>query len=400
MKRSYKKALDGVRQSSPLLTFIEQGMSPAEIKEGIIDLLSPHFTNQKNLEEMAVSVLVPEAVSLFRIEDDAWERAMFTRVLGEYQQALALDKNACLEGCASWESKVHHGVSEHWSGFYLEVDKKELLLEEFRYEAFRNIGMIVEACLQPLLKELLLQVRLRRGKANPSNGLETLDLGLAVGELHHTSGYPELFAPPPWAISLSQWRNMAQHHKTRVENGLIVGTYGRGSNEREVKLDRDELFDALKRIYSVFLVIKTARAIFLVDNIDEYRPHIQDIDMRADINVLHLSASLATQGFDVIDISVEGDSVTAVIKDMTDAHAKQRILHSSQFVYPVWLHFPADKITVEFRDSSGEIMLTTIAKGSDCKAVNENIIPSDELANRVELILSEKGKAFFAESSA
>lgn len=397
MKHSYKKVLDSVRQSSPLLTFIEQGMSPADIKEGIIELLSPHFTNQNNLQEMALSVLVPEAISLFRIEDDAWARAMFTNVLGEYRQALALDKNACLDGCASWESKVHHGVSEHWSGFYLEVDKKDLLLEEFRYEAFRNIGMIVEACLQPLLKELLLQVRIRRGKANPSNGLETLDLGLAVGELHDTSGYPELFAPPPWVISLSQWRNMAQHHKTCVENGLIVGTYGRDSNKREVKLDRDELFDALKRIYSVFLVIKTARAIFLVDNIDEYRPRVKDINMRADINVLHLSASLATQGFEITNISVEGDSVIAIIKDMTDSPARQRMLHTTQFVFPVWLHFPADKITVEFLDRSGELMLTTIAKGSDCKALNEKIIPSDEFANRVELVLSEKGKSFFAE---
>jgi hypothetical protein len=131
--------------------------------------------------------------------------------------------------------------------------------------------MLIEACMQPLLRELLIQVRIRRGKINPELGVEDRDLGLVVGEPFDTSGYPELFAPPPRGIRLNQWRNMAQHHKTRVENGLIVGIYGKGSNEKEVKFKRDALFNALKRIFSIFSVIKTAASIFIVDNLSEYQ---------------------------------------------------------------------------------------------------------------------------------
>jgi hypothetical protein len=321
---------------------------------------------------------------------------MFNNVHSEYRRAAASNTNACFQGCATWQGKILHGVSEHWSGFYLSADLRELQLEEFKYEVFRSIGMLIEACQQPLLKELLLQVRIRRGKANPAANLDTMELGVAVGELFDTSGYPELFAPPPWNIRLNQWRNMAQHHKTRIENGFIICTYGIGANEREVKLKRDELFEAGKRIASIFSILKTARSLFLLDNLKEFIPRASSIDLRADISVLNLASSIATQGFELINLSTEGQSVTATIKDITDTPPQERMLHASQFVYPVWKDFPADKITVEFLDKAGDLILTTVCNGSDCEEVTRKVIPFDELSNRVEFILSEKGKSYFA----
>jgi hypothetical protein len=396
MNRSYKKVLDGVRQHSPLLSFAEQGMSPTQVKQAIVDLLSPYFTDQKILNELAVELLVPDAVNVSKIENDAWARAMFTNVLNEYRHAAASDRNACFETCANWEGKIQHGISEYWSGFYLEIDKGELPLEEFKYEVFRNIGMLIEACMQPLLKELLIQVRIRRGKLNPELGVEDLDLGLVVGELFDTSGYPELVAPPPHGIRLNQWRNMAQHHKTRVENGLIIGTYGRGSNEKEVKFKRDELLNALKRVFSIFSVIKTAASIFIVDNLSEYQSRVKDVDVRTDVKILHLAAAIATQGFELTDISIGEHSVTAVVKDVTDAVAKERMFHASQFVYPVWSHFPTDEVIVEYLDKAGDLILTTVGKGSDCEEVSRKTKPFDEMANRVTFTLSEKGKSLFS----
>jgi len=399
MKPSYKKVLDSARKYSPLLSFAEQGMSPGEIKQWIIDLLSPHFANQSVLNELAIGVLAPEAVNVAKINNDAWAKVMFANVLNEYRQAMASDKNACLEGCVKWEGKIQQGLTEYWSGFHLEVDKAELPLEEFKYEAFRNIGMIIEASLLPLLKELLLQVRIRRGKTNPDSNLDTLDLGLAVGELFDTSDYRELFVPPPWGIRLNQWRNMAQHHKTRVEKDVIIGVYGRGTHEREVRFSRDELLAALKTIHMVFRVIRTARSIFLVDNISEYRSRLKDVEVRADARILDLACSIATQGFELVDIRIEEKSVTAVVKDGTHFPAKERMFHASQFVYPVWSHLPADEIVVQYLDRQGDLILTTTAKGSDCDEAGREVVPFGELANRVTLTLSEKGKSYFTNAA-
>jgi hypothetical protein len=180
-----------------------------------------------------------------------------------------------------------------------------------------------------------------------------------------------------------------------VENGLIIGTYGKGSNEKAVKFKRDELFDALKRIFSIFSVIKTAASIFIVDNLSEYQLRVKDVDVRTDVKILHLAAAIATQGFELIDISIGGHSVTAVVRDVTDAVAKERMFHASQFVYPVWNHFPADEVMVEYFDKEGDLILTTVGKGSDCEEVSRKTIPFDEMANRVTFSLSEKGKSIF-----
>lgn len=373
-------------------------MSPSEVKQSIIELLAPYFTNQTVLDRLASSALVPEAVNVSKIENDPWAKTMFTNVLNEYRKAAAFDKQACFEGCANWESKIQQGISEHWSAFYLEMDKHELALEEFKYEVFRNIGTLVEACLQPLLKELLLQVRIRHGRANAEIDLEALGLGLVVGELFDTADYPELVAPLPWGIRLNHWRNMAQHHKTRVKANLVIGTYGRGANQREVKFKRDELLNALKRIYSIYSVIRTARYIFIADNIDALGSRLKGIDTRVDSKVLHLAASIAGQGFELMDISIEGKSVAAVVKDATDSPPEERMFHASQFVYFVWSFFPADEVAVKYLDRQGELLLTTIAKGGDCEEVAREVVPFQELAKRVKFMLSAKGRSYFTKS--
>lgn len=79
MRSSYQKLLESVRAT--LLTSTEQGISPDEVKQVIIYLLSPYFVNQDALKEAAIPTLAPEAVNISRINTDAWAKSMFLNVL-------------------------------------------------------------------------------------------------------------------------------------------------------------------------------------------------------------------------------------------------------------------------------------------------------------------------------
>lgn len=408
MKSSYQNLLDSVRTT--LLTSAEQGISPDEVKQVVIYLLSPYFVNQDVLEEAAIPILAPEAVNISRINNDTWAKEMFLHVLEDYHKAAKADKNVCFAGCVSWHNKILHGSSEYASLLNLNLSLDELSLDDFKYEVFRNIGALIEANLQPYLKELLLQIRIRRGKTNAAQGLETMKLGVAVNELCQHSGYEELFAPPPWGIRLNQWRNMAQHHKTRVEKDRIIGTYGIGSNEREVILTREELLNGLKRVQSILSLMKGVRSIFFIDHINEIRPYFTDIttDVRADIKIFHLASSLATQGFDLKDISVDEKSVTAIVQDVTELppneqmidYKRKRIIHSSQFVYVVWSYFSLDVITIKHLDRQGNLRCTITGKGSDCEAISNGDIPFEELSGRVVFALESQNVVNVSNSSA
>ena len=103
MQDSLNKVLAGVRRHSPLLTFVELGLTPEEIKKSIIDLLSPYFTNHSILQKWAVEVLPPEAVSVGKILADPWAEQMLVTVLSEYRASLLSNEEDCFTSSATWE---------------------------------------------------------------------------------------------------------------------------------------------------------------------------------------------------------------------------------------------------------------------------------------------------------
>ena len=391
MKKSYQKLLESVRAT--VLAPSEFGITPEEVKQVIIHILSPYFENQEILIENAIPILAPEAVNISRINKDEWADRMLTNILGDYRRATQKDKTASFIGFANLYSRVLQSNSEYISLINLSTNLDELSLEDFKFEAFRGIGTLIEANIQPYLKGLLLQIRIRRGNSNPDNGLETMKLGDVINELIQVSDYKELFAPPPWGIRLGQWRNMAQHHNTRVENDLIIGTYDVGNISKEIVLTREEIVSALKRITSILSILKGANSVYFIDHENEIRTYITQPAgvIRTDAKIFSLASSLATQGFELVDISIDGNSVIAILRDVTETpqnatkseYIQKRIIHSSQFVYEIWAYFSAEEITISHFDKNDKLRCLITGNGSDCEAVNNGEILFEDLAGKV-----------------
>ena len=309
-----------------------------------------------------------------------------------YRAAETVDATTCYKACAESERAIAAATSEHWSLLYLELVKAELPLEEFRHEVLRNIGAFIESYLFPHLRELLIQVRLTRGKMPAYAQIARLKLGNVVNELHDTLGMPDLIAPPPWGIRLNQWRNIAQHYRSCVRGNLIYGYYGEPPNEQEVRFSRSELSDALQRIYATTQAVSIARSLFIIDNIKAVSQHWpQDLTLRDDAYILSLATRFATQGFRLADLQLSDDSVTATVVEMSEGPPDKRMMHASQFVYPLWCTFKRSTVIIRYVDKTGQPRLTTEANGDDCKRVADGVIPFFELANLVKFQLAEAG---------
>lgn len=386
------RALKLVQQWDFFRPVVELGFSPAQIKEWVISVLDPYFKNKDDLKESAIDVLAGAAFRVARIRQDLWTKSAFEHVVSVYKAAESVDPVACYRACAESERAASAAASDHWSMLYLELDKADLPLEEFRHEVFRNIGALIESFLFPHLRDLLTQVRITRGKAAASAQVASLKLGNVVNELHDTLGMPELVAPPPWGIRLNQWRNIGQHHRSMIRGGLIYGYYGEPPNEQEVRLSRSELMDALKAIYSICEAVSTARTLFIIDNIQWVHQHFpQDLAPRDDAHILSLATALGTQGFGLADLQVTDDSVTATIVEMSDGPPAERMIHASQFVYPIWLKIERQSIVVNYLDKQGKLRLTTRAQGDDCKRIADGAIPFHALAGLVEFQKTDQG---------
>jgi hypothetical protein len=362
-------------------------VSPEQFKAYVISAFSPFFRNKALLDELAEPLLVADAVVMSRLSTDSWSRSMITKALEEHRAAALSDEAACFTGYATWEPAVQKGLSAYWSAFNLEVERKDdLPLEEFAHEVARNMAVVIEASLKPMLKELLFMVRLRLAKPNPSDGLLSLDLGGVVGELINTSDCPELFAPPPWRLPLNHWRNICQHFDLEVRENNIVGHYGKPPHQSAITLSRSSFLDAAVKCYHVFEIVKLARTIAVFDNIPKIRPYFPSIGQRPEQEILSLASAFATQGFELKGIRLKDRSVLVVVQDLTNQPPEKRMLHASQFVYLVWTHFQKESILVEFRDRDGKRWLTTTGREKDCEAVAQGRMPFYELANRVSFL--------------
>ena len=387
--RNVKQLIEGLRRHSAYLDWAEDGRSPEDIKAHAEGVLVGYLSGPETLGSIPLPALAHEAVSVELLQDDPWALAMFESVLEEYRAAASVDQAASFAAIADAEPAVLRGMSEFMSLFLMENDKDDLGLEELRLEAFRNIGGLVEACIKPQLQALLRQVRIRRRKATSTVDIVRLKLGTVVQELFDTLEVPELVTPPPWGLSLGQWRNIAQHHDSWVEGDFVVCRYDEGSLERTVRLTRAELVAAIGRIHRVLGALRTARGVVVLDNIEQLRGRFEPCELRPEISLFELAVAMATQGFEVADLVLDENAVTLSVLDVTSDSSIRRMVHASQFVVSVWQAFPRQTVVVKYLNGNGSLGVTATATGADCEAVGSGSVPFHELAERIRLELAD-----------
>jgi len=377
----YEKALTGVRQWSRLLDLHTEGYTPEELKEACTQTLVAILEDASAVDDLRRDHLIAEAINLRRIFDDPWSTNHFCFCLDLHRRANVLNSKASIAECARWELPISRGLGHYWSSLQLEQPKGDLALEDFAAEAFRNIGCLLEATTQPLLRELLGQLRLTRGKA--TDNIEQLDFGVVVSELESTSGTENLFAPKPWGVSLSQWRNIAQHHNFVVEDNIVRIRYGKGERIREFDMSREDLWSLLYRVFRIQLLIKTARTIFVLDHRGTLRGQMKAVPERPDALAFGFATIMASQGFEVIFFEAQPDRARAVVRDLTEMPPYIRQFHASQLVQNLWVATGAMECELEYQQCDGTPTLITIASATDCEAVGNEQIDIGEFGRRV-----------------
>lgn len=387
----HEKLIASIRSNSPYLAWAAEGRTPAEVKTEILKVLGPHFQNPSILTDVPIGVLAHEAVTINNIQRDPWAMSMFAGVLSEYRDAMAQDPVASFEALEAWDEPIARAMSEFMSIYLMEVDKSGLATDELRLEVLRNVGGLLEACLQPQLKALLHHVRILRHQSSQAGDLMALTFGAVVEELSQTLRAPGIVAPPPWGIKLNQWRNVAQHHSATAEGDRVVCHYRIGKNEHHITLTRNELVTVASRMQEVLGIVRAARSVFIADNSTALRGR-RAITPRPEILFFQTAVGLATQGFNIVDVDISHDTAHLQVQDATDQDARLRGVHASQFLVATWAHFPKPVIRVTYIDKSGRRRLEATAAGPDCEEIAEERVPFEALADRVTFrVLDDTG---------
>jgi len=384
--KKYEKVIAYIKEESPLLKMIESGLKPEEVKEAVIESLEPYFDNKDILEQLAIEALVPESLNLLKLQKDNWFFRIFEKCLATYRSAKSKDPQSCLESCALWQPQILQSLSKYWSVLYLEVNKSNLEIEEFLHECLRNIGDIIEGLTKPYLKALLHQIRIANGIKTVLGDIDSLDLGTIVSKLSQKSGYGDLFMPPPWNITLNQWRNIAYHNTAKIENSEIICWYGKTPNIKEIQLSRSELLQVVHTAFDVYGTIRLAHTLFFVDNLKEINRFSPPVEVRDEAEFLNFATSLASQGFEIVEFKKNADETRLVVKDVSNLNPDQRRFHASQFLFPLWLFTKSKQVTVEYRGKDNAPNLLISVNSSICEKIYNQELEPLALARMMKMV--------------
>jgi len=353
-------------KSNPLPLFYEFGMSPDELKSEIIDCFSKYFQNEERLKTFATTDLVNNWLSYILVERDSPESIKnIDGILKIFNDAKSINQNETIEAYSSWLPEISQGLSRFWSLYNNQVDIKNLCIEDYLEESLRMIGHSIEGISKPFIKLLFHLNRIRRNKQAVFSEIKSKDLGVVIDELINTTDLNDLFIISNHSIRLNQWRNIAYHHNSKIVDSEIICWYKKNGLNNEFKISREELFSSLMKILLSFKLIRISETIFCFDNIDEIQKsrnsvEKETINIREEARLLDFKSSLSLQGFKIQKLKTKNDSSILKLIDMQEyGNFQKRAIHSSQFVYNLWLYTKSKKLTVEYYTFNGDKFLVS-----------------------------------------
>ncbi len=372
-----ERVLSGIGKI-PFQEMAKAGIDSDEIKKQIITILNPFFENENLLNDFALDSLPPEADNCMLLKQNPNSFALFKNVLEIYRDAKKTNPEACYEACAAMEFEVSEGLKIYWSTVHAEASKDDLGLSDFAFESFRQIGTIIEACIQPILKELRFILKVSRNKEfDFTKGVE---FGGIVDELKSSDKLSRHLTFTKDDILLNQVRNIAQHLNFQIQQNMINVSYKNG--EKKASLSRGELDNLLEDILSTFNAVRLARVIFNVDNILGISNYINTRREHRDDQILFsIISGLMAKGYQCSSLVTQSEYIQIeLIEQQTPT--RKRALAAMHYLSNVWKYSQKDRLKFSYLDKAGAYLVESILdKESGLKLINKEISVEDLFRN-------------------
>jgi hypothetical protein len=350
----------------------EFGMTPTDIKSSIIDSFSKYFNNSDNLEKYAITDLVGTWISYLTSNRNYPDSIKFIDTFVTiFNDAKRVNESETIDAYINWFPDLGQSISRFWSLYNSQTDLLQMCIEDFLEEALRIIGKTIEGLSKPFFKLLLHLNRIARHKTIDIIDIQSKDLGIVIDELINTTSLKDLLILQPNNIRLNQWRNIAYHHNSKIIEGRIFCSIKRNGNIEEFEITRDDLLEALKRILGIFRLIRISETLFCLDNIQQIQQKTDSqresqLNVREESKLLEFYSALSSQGFSVTDLEYDATFAKLDVRDMEEySDFPQRAIHSSQFLYNLWVFSQSNLLVLNYYLFTGEKYFTSEIKSSN-----------------------------------
>lgn len=373
---------------SPLSHFYDFGLTPDDIKVSIIDSFAPYFSNQDNLKKYAISDLTSNWLAYLSVyKEDPDSLKLIDNILDVFNGAKEKNKILAIKSYAQWMPEITQSISRFWSLHNNQKKLHQLCIEDFVEESLHVIGQTIEGLSKSFFKLILQLNKIKRNEHFDIAVIKQKDLGVVIDELINTSELSELLILQPHDIRLNQWRNIAYHHNSKIVNNEIFCSFNKSGEVFEFKITRQELSEILKRILLIFKLMRISETIFGFDNLERVQSEISKLDktsinIREDAKLLDFYSGIESQGFKIVELKTSEKKSTLILKDLEPyGDFTRRAIHSSQFLYSLWLFTESEYLQVEYHLFNGEKFFTSEIDNEDFLHSTEKSTLSEMLKN-------------------
>jgi hypothetical protein len=377
----HKRVIKASRRAAQL--YIDSSKSSTMVRNIIIKTLDKYFDNKDVLDRYSTTVLVSEIINVNKILLDNELKQIFETSINIHRMSKATHLSEFNEICFNWNNEVLVGIEKHWTFGYSEREKNSLMIDEFALECFNNISEITEALIKPLLKEILCHMKNRNNQGIQFDDIKKMDIGLVIDELIR-QGIPDIIVKVS-DIKLNNWRNIGYHHEYEVNGDNINYIYGRNVIKTGT-VKREELCIILKKIYDIYVALRTAFTICYVDNINDIGKLDNTIKpVREEATLISYFSMLAAQGYTVFDYENTEEKAVIVLEDVNDYREKESLYHASQFLFSLWYFTKSRELVIKCKQADGRIIMTFKCNDDLCKSYYNREIQFEDIAERMQI---------------
>ena len=268
--------------------------------EAVADLFG-YFENPDRLKRVFDGcALRYEHAFLQRNKAFPWVDTTLHLMLKEFRGARDSNASLCFETFGVMMDSVNRGMRNVAVVGSLQLDIGKLGAEFTTKSVLRDVGDVLEGSLQPFARLRLAMQEVAGIRIDRSPSIANMTFGEVISELASREIGGDIYRPSPFGISVSQWRNIANHNGYTVKDDEVICTYGSAGRLKQFSCTVSALIELARYIDTLGFLHKVAFEIFNIDNLDELIPHAPQLEITEYTRDAALVYGLSGAGFTIL----------------------------------------------------------------------------------------------------
>lgn len=251
-----------------------------EMRDAALADMSGYFENTERLITVFDGyVLRFEHAFLQRNKAVPWVHNNLSLMLKEFREARDHDAGSCFKTWGSMMNSVDRGITNVSVVASLQQDIGRLSTEFTTKSILRDVGDVLEGSLQPLVRLRLAMQEVAGVRSGRPQNVADMSFGQVINELASRTSQGAIYHPSPFGISVSQWRNIANHNSYSVKDEEISFTYRSEGKQEQFSCTVSDLIDLAKYVDALGFLHKVAFEIFSIDNLNQLIANVPKVEI-------------------------------------------------------------------------------------------------------------------------